>query len=102
KAEVLGGGLDLAWYWNGNAPKGAFLDFGAAGYRITSQTDFRSSFATPAAVSLAVGWAGSLGDHWVFTVSGGSQSVYNCQRRIGDIEFDGAQPLFQFTLGYEF
>lgn len=102
RAEVLGGGADLAFFWDGHPYRGGFVDVGLAAYQMTTTTTFRRSFATPAAVSATVGWSGSVGDSFILSLSAGGQWVYNFRRLIGDVTFDGLKPLARATLGIRF
>lgn len=102
KAEVLGGGVNASYYWNGQPLNGPFVDVGMAAYRFTTTTTFRSSLATPLATSVSVGWSGSVGDTLYLSLAAGGQYIHNFGRLIGDIQFDGVQPLVRTGLGIKF
>ncbi len=102
KAAAIGGGLSATYFLSGKAFRGTFIDFGMAAYKMTTTTIYRSSLATPMALSMAAGWTEYVGSNLSVTIAAGGQYVHNFSRNIGDVLFDGPQPLLRFGLGYEF
>lgn len=100
--KAYGGGVTGAYFFEGTAYHGLMVDASLGAYKVEGRNAFRTSSASPIAVSSTVGWQGDLVGRVNLAISFGAQYAHNGDNTVGDVIFRGIMPLGKVGIGYSF